>query len=68
MKFNYQIIDGRTNKVLYQEQLNIFRESSEEKEDYSLPSAYDLIIKSTLPTGNDVLESLIPNNDPAQAT
>ena len=51
MKFNYQIIDGRTSKVLYQEQLNISRESSEQKEDYSLPSAYDLIIKSI---GNDL--------------
>lgn len=51
MKFNYQIIDGRTNKVLYQEQLNISRESSEEKENYSLPSAYDLIVKSI---GNDL--------------
>lgn len=51
MKFNYQIIDGRTSKVLYQEQLNISRESSEEKENYSLPSAYDLIVKSI---GNDL--------------
>jgi hypothetical protein len=51
MKFNYQIIDGRTSKVLHQEQLNISRESSEQKEDYSLPSAYDLIIKSI---GNDL--------------
>lgn len=51
MKFNYQIIDARTNKVLYQEQLNFSRESSEHKDHSSLPSTYDLIVKSI---GNDL--------------
>ena len=51
MKFNYQVIDGKTSKVLYQEQLNFVQESSDYRENDSLPSIYELIVKSI---GNDL--------------
>ena len=46
MRFDYQVVDGKTSEVLYQDNFYFSKTSSDSKDESSVPSAYNLVTNS----------------------
>ena len=60
MRFDYQVIDGKTSEVLYQDNFMLVKTSSDTKDESSVPSAYTLVTKSLGSYLNTISHKILP--------
>jgi len=60
MRFDYQIVNGKTSEVLYQDNFYFSKTSSESKDEDTLPSIYNMVTKSINSELRDISHKIQP--------
>ena len=60
MRFDYQVVDGKTSEVLYQDNFYFSKTSSDTKDESNVPSPYDLVTKSLGSYLNNISHKILP--------